>query len=983
MPTIRTLRRLIPVAVITACLGDPVGSGSLTVATDGASLDTLWLGAPGEMLPNPVRVRVTDGAGRPLPGASLTWEVEGKNAELVSPVTETSADGLANARWQLGTDAAEDQRLHVRVRTSRHQSEIIIRARAVPRVVAQLRVSVDTPAVVRLGDSLPIVVTAVDPFGNRFPAPSPYLAVVDTSVATVSGATVIAGPRRGLTQLTVMSDAVSTTVPLRVIQNVVAIVPEAPALRFTSLGAAVPVRYALRDDKGGSVEDTVAVLLLSDTVVARLTATGVESRAPGATTLLISVGSVSAEVAIQVQQRIASLAFRRDTILIDALRDTTTIRIIARDSLGFPINAPAVTVQLRDGQVVTLASERVLEALGPGLTFFTVNDPETGLTASVPVVVRQVVTAIRPSSNRVVFDALGDSTTITATPIDRLGSPVATASLAYSVSDTAIMSLAGGQVRALGPGQATITVREPGTGVTASVQVVVEQVATSLTVASTFGSPVVTLSAGSPFPLVCVARDRNGYTIARDPVLVRSLKGTVTGSGCTDAQVVRSGYDSIVFKAGDVTTQIGVIVATRPDSVGTAGVAQPLTANVPQQFLGEDVANPLILALRPLTEDIFVAYGNPTTNLDRARAIRDWVARTAVSSDPSVHPDNSTSNLTVLPLGTSWSDVNGVLSPAKYDVDRLYWDAYYYEGYAILDRLLGTLDPITGSRADDGLMVHVAGSLYRIRDINSYHYLLCSYQAIIANALWAAAGLQGMRLATLDHDPAAVFIPELGRWVYQDPTFDEEYRLDGLGEPLSPTDLLAISTQGQADRLLPTKLPGPNYDPQVYANSRSYKAAGHSDGMVIIGSQLYNRVVGQRDWIPRYVQVDVPRLASAPSPFSDPLLYQRVTADDAFPTLGVGVGELTVDDSVYVATLFSTLPSHDHFERRLNSGPWEPVPAVDILPVGACKVEYRSVDALGNSSALATLNVWAPRPDDFVRSADPNSIRARTLPCVL
>jgi len=83
-------------------------------------------------------------------------------------------------------------------------------------------------------------------------------------------------------------------------------------------------------------------------------------------------------------------------------------------------------------------------------------------------------------------------------------------------------------------------------------------------------------------------------------------------------------------------------------------------------------------------------------------------------------------------------------------------------------------------------MEHIGGARYRIRDIQSYHYVACTYQAIIANVLWAAAGLQGMRVTILDHDPAAVFIPELGRWVYEDPTFDEEYLLDGGGDPLSP-----------------------------------------------------------------------------------------------------------------------------------------------------------------------------------------------------
>src|SRR5205807_613182 len=113
--------------------------------------------------------------------------------------------------------------------------------------------------------------------------------------------------------------------------------------------------------------------------------------------------------------------------------------------------------------------------------------------------------------------------------------------------------------------------------------------------------------------------------------------------------------------------------------------------------------------------------------------------------------------------------------------------------------------------ADDGTMSQVVGARFRIRDIRSYHYTLCSYQAIIANALWAAAGLHSIRAATLDHDPAAVFIPELGKWVYEDPTFDDDYLLDGTGEPLSPVELLTLSTNGQSGRLSPTKLLGPSF----------------------------------------------------------------------------------------------------------------------------------------------------------------------------
>src|SRR5207302_1622402 len=178
-------------------------------------------------------------------------------------------------------------------------------------------------------------------------------------------------------------------------------------------------------------------------------------------------------------------------------------------------------------------------------------------------------------------------------------------------------------------------------------------------------------------------------------------------------------------------------------------------------------------------------------------------------------------------------------------------------------------------------------------------------------------------------------------------------------EPLSPVDLLTLSSSGQANRLRPTKLRGPNFDPDVYIPTATY-VDQHPDGMIIMGSQLNNRVVGIGGWPTRLVQINVPQLALEP-PFNNPLSYDPVSAEVAFPTLGVVSQQLQVEDSAYVIQLSSTVPNHEHFERRLNGGGWRRVQDVDVLPVGQCRVEYRSVDALGNTGALGVFDIWVPR----------------------
>jgi len=971
------------VAALAACIGDPVGPGVLAVTVEGAALDSVWIGAPGESLANPIRLRVTDGSGNAIPGSSILWTAVGRDAQVKGAVSISNAAGEASASWWLGTNAAQEQQLQVVVSIARHQTQITLRARAVPYIVSRLQVLVDTPAVVRLGDTLPIAVNAIDPFGNPFPAPVPIFSVTDSAIGAGTASGVVGGPHRGVSLVQVVSHGVVAAFRLHVTQYAQRITPALDTLQFSSLGADLPVAYEVRDDRGRLIADTAAILSTADTAIARINGTAVHSVRPGETDLHLTVGQASADVPVRIAQRVATLRFHRDTIRFDALDDTTTLHPVARDSLGFDVLSPTLDLSVTNPQVTRFASGRVLQSVAPGVDSVSVHDSATGISATALAVVHQRIATIGVSPSVIPFDALSDTVAITATPRDRLGTLVSGRTLEYATSDSTVaVPQSDARVRSAGPGRALILVRDPESGTVGQDTIIVNQIARALQVSVTYGHPVITLPVGAPLPLLCQASDRNGFAIARDAVLTSTLRGTITGTGCASARVQRSGYDTLTFAMNAVTARVAVIVATVPDSVGVVSAAQPLTTVVRDQFVGENLTNPLILALRPLIDDILTAYGSPVSNLDRARAIRDWVSRTAIHPWRALHPDTSRSNLTVLPPGATWADVNTAASP-KEDLDTQFWGSVGLNGYAMLDRLLGTLDPATGVRAEDGMMEQVSGVRYRIRDVTSYHYVLCSYQDIMLNTLWAAAGLHGMLISTVGHDPAAVFIPEMGSWVYEDPEWDEEYLLDGTGQPLSPTDLLGLSSAGQASRLQPQKLQGPNFDPAPYITALSY-LSDHANGMIIMGSQLNNRVVGivgPFQWPTRYVQIDVPELATE-SPFNDPVKYDPVSASVAFPSLAPVVQAVAITDSVFVVHLSSTFPDFTAFQRRLNGGAWSSVTDVDVLPVGECTVEYRSLNADGNASGSAVLDVWAPRPAGFLEAGSPGSIRNQSTYCL-
>lgn len=411
----------------------------------------------------------------------------------------------------------------------------------------------------------------------------------------------------------------------------------------------------------------------------------------------------------------------------------------------------------------------------------------------------------------------------------------------------------------------------------------------------------------------------------------------------------------------------GPIEPGDPGSLTVVYQTQPPPHDANLRFRGHDFAAPEIVALHGLVEDILADYGHPESDLDRSRVIRDWVARTAIHPHPPFHMDGTLRNSEVLPEGGTWDEANRAAKRGnKLATDSQFWDGFAADGYRMLDSLLGTLDPATGQRAEDGMMEHVRGSWYRIRDIDDYKYVLCSYQDSILTSLWAAAGLHGMLVSTVGHDPAAVFIPDLRKWVYSDPTYNEEYVIDGSdGVPLSPVELLDLTLSGRLTAVVPRTTAGPRWSPEAYITVRdhpqaTYLGPEHPGGWGFMGSKL-NNAPGPYGTMEKagLVHVDFPGMADLPY-FDSNTVRPRVSRQVAFPDLGVHVESVSRSDSGYRIVLESGYPFHVRFERRIDGADWETVSAEDRLDFGNYVAEYRSIDRAGRPSMTTVVSVRRP-----------------------
>jgi hypothetical protein len=405
------------VLVLASCLGDPVGPSTLRVVSVLDSPDTAWAGAPGEPLAHPIRIRVVDVQGQPIPGASLNWSVQGRGAAVVSASTATDMNGEGTGEWVLGTNAKELQVLRVSVQTVSSQGQLVIQAKSHPHVVSRVTIPIDSATPLRVGDSITLPVKAVDPYGNYFPAPAPVVTVEDSAIASLSSDRLVGGPSRGRTVVHAISEGVEVSVPLRVTQYVTAIIPGVDTVRVSSVGVTLSVPYAVRDDRDRPVTDTAVSIMVGDTGIVQpsgeigsllrdTASVSLVTVANGATHVTLSVPGVSASVQVVVAQVPAAItATMADPkpILTLPLGANLPLTCAAVDSNGAAIPDEPALISTKNGTVsgVGCGGLRVERS---GIDTLTVG--LGGVRQDVPVIIAVAPVASSPLGEFAVADTL-------------------------------------------------------------------------------------------------------------------------------------------------------------------------------------------------------------------------------------------------------------------------------------------------------------------------------------------------------------------------------------------------------------------------------------------------------------------------------------------------------------------------------------------------------------------------------------------------
>ncbi|MEX2528963.1 MAG: Ig-like domain-containing protein [Gemmatimonadota bacterium] len=414
-----------------------------------------------------------------------------------------------------------------------------------------------------------------------------------------------------------------------------------------------------------------------DPGVAGVTTEGlVEALLPGAARMEAAAGPRADTVTIIVTPRVDGVQVTPGDAVVDALDETVPFQAQAVDPRGDVIPGTVFSWTVGDPAVAEHMGDGVFRAVGPGST--EVSAEAAGVVGQGTFQVDPSVQTLSVAVESLRLEALGATATLSATPQDRNGFPVAGAQVTWVTSDASVVSVGeGGEVTAQGMGNAVVT----GTAgdAQAAVQVEVVQVVTEVRVDP---ASLLLQAIGATGTFQATPVDANGHPVV-DAVVTWASSETsvVTVSPAGEVTAVAAGNAQVTATSGGVSGSAAVMVEQIPAAVSvtpststlqtlgltTAFSAQVTDANrniISGAAVSWTSSNPAVASVAPT--GVATAEGNGTSTISASfGGVSGSASLTVAQAPDAVAVTPSTSTLQALGLTTPFSaqvtDANGNL----------------------------------------------------------------------------------------------------------------------------------------------------------------------------------------------------------------------------------------------------------------------------------------------------------------------------------
>lgn len=361
-PHVRTALLLVLPLLAVGCGESPSGPKTLTPSAIAAVSGDQQSGIVGAQLAAPVLVKVTDANGKAVPNVVVNFRVAGGGGSIAPALDTTDANGQAETRWTLGTDAAAAQRIEARATGVNTAAEMT--ALATPGAATLLdKITLDAACLIP-GAARDVTVRVADQFGNSIAGQQVVWTVTggNGTIAPVSPTTGADG------RVTARWTAGDTQVEQSIAASVGALQARFASAPATSRTVAAGTQLvlagtgALCNDIAANGRYLVSVFNISP----NLASAGFELRG--------TRGAVAGASSTQLAQPVTALsvAQRSSGPIAEVVRETYE-RAGARDhllrqNLDFIARAPAVTASQRAALRAQTMSAGMAAAVGDTLT---------------------------------------------------------------------------------------------------------------------------------------------------------------------------------------------------------------------------------------------------------------------------------------------------------------------------------------------------------------------------------------------------------------------------------------------------------------------------------------------------------------------------------------------------------------------------------------------------------------------------------------
>ncbi|SVC43997.1 uncharacterized protein METZ01_LOCUS296851, partial [marine metagenome] len=234
-------------------------------------------------------------------------------------------------------------------------------------VATSVTLTVTNLSFASLGQTQQLTATVQDQNGATMNGASVTWSTSATSVATVSASGLVTAVANGTATITATAGSANGTAAVTVTQAAANMVLSDTVVAFSALGDTSRVTATVQDQNSNDIGGTTATWATSDITIATVSSSGlITSVAEGTVLVSVTMGSLSAGIAVTVTQVPVSLDLAEKSLSFELLGTSVQLTAEASDGNGYSMSDTIISWATSNGSVAGVSGSGLVTTVGGG-----------------------------------------------------------------------------------------------------------------------------------------------------------------------------------------------------------------------------------------------------------------------------------------------------------------------------------------------------------------------------------------------------------------------------------------------------------------------------------------------------------------------------------------------------------------------------------------------------------------------------------------